>query len=49
MINAKISQKHDKVYRIRKNSTLISINGDENECINYTLSILITNEFSKYK
>ena len=37
-MNVKISQKHDKVYYIRKNCTLKSIYDDENECINYTLS-----------
>ena len=38
MMNVKISQKHDKVYYIRKNYMLKSIYDDENECINYTLS-----------
>ena len=39
MMNVKISQKDDDVYHIRSNYTLKSIYDDENECINYTLSI----------
>ena len=39
MMNEKISQKHDNMYYIRKNYTLKSIYDDENECINYTLSL----------
>ena len=39
MMNVNISQKHDKVYYIRKNYILKSIDDDENECINYTLSM----------
>ena len=38
MMNAKISQKRDNVYDIRKNYTLKFIYDDENECINYMLS-----------
>ena len=38
-MNAKISPKHDNVYHIRKNYTFKSISDDQNECINYTLSL----------
>ena len=38
MMNVKISQKHDKLYYIRKNYTLKTIYDNENECVNYTLS-----------
>ena len=37
-MNAKVSQKHDSMYHIRKNYMLKSIYDDENKCINYTLS-----------
>ena len=38
-MSAKISQKHDNMYYIRKNYKLKSIYDNENECINYTLSV----------
>ena len=41
MMNVKISQKHDNLYFIRKNYTLKSIYDDENECINYMLSMML--------
>ena len=47
MMNTKISQKHGKVYHIRKNYTLKSIYDDKNECINYTF--LISNDEIKVK
>ena len=40
-MNVKISPKHDNMYYIRNNYTLKSIYDDENECINYTLSLLL--------
>ena len=39
MMNVKISQKHDNMYFIRKNYMLKSIHDDENECINFSLSM----------
>ena len=38
-MNVKMPQKHDNVFYIRKNYTLKSIYDNENEYINYTLSI----------
>ena len=40
MMNAKISQKHDNMYHIRKNYMLKSIYDDKNDCFNYTLSFI---------